>query len=230
MFIARQPIFDRNMNVFGYELLYRASQDSTCYKGTSAASSTATVLIGLMELGLENIVEDRKAFVNFDYDFLLSDAIELIHPEKMIIEVLETTTLDDRIAVRLEELKKRGYRIALDDFEEDIRSVTLLDSIEIIKYDIMITPLNTIASDVKYAIGKKKKLLAEKIETQEEYDLAKKMGFHLFQGYFFSKPNSSCQETLLFAIWDPEQVKFPESRAYKKPNYFKPLFRRKKGA
>ena len=189
MFIARQPIFDRNMKVFGYELLYRAGQDSTCYKGTSAASSTATVLLGIMELGLENIVEDKKAFVNFDYDFLLSDGIELIQPEKMIIEVLETTSLDEKIAERLKELKKRGYRIALDDFEDDIRSITLLDSIEIIKYDLIITPLDKIASDVKYAIGRKKILLAEKIETQDEFELAKKMGFHLFQGYFFSKPS-----------------------------------------
>ena len=189
MYIARQPIFDRNLNVYGYELLYRAEQDATCFKGTSAASATATVLLGLMELGLENIVEKKKAFVNFDYDFLLTDAIELIHPEKMIIEVLETTSLDERIGVRLQELKERGYKIALDDFEKDIKTVGLLDSVEIIKYDIMITPLTQITEDVRYALDKNMILLAEKIETQEEFELAKKMGFHLFQGYFFSKPN-----------------------------------------
>ena len=188
MFIARQPIFDKNMNVYGYELLYRAGHNATSYQGSSAVSSTATVMIGLLELGLENIVEDRKAFVNFDYEFLLSDSIELISPEKMVIEVLETTTFDQKIAERLSELKHKGYRIALDDFEKEIKSIQLLDSIEIIKYDIMLTPLQQIKEDVKFALGKGKILLAEKIETQEEYETAKSMGFQLFQGYFFSKP------------------------------------------
>lgn len=189
MYIARQPIFDKNMIVYGYELLYRAGHDASSYQGNSAVSSTATVMIGLLELGLENIVEDKKAFVNFDYDFLLSDAIELISPEKMIIEVLETTTLDQKIAERLGELKSKGYRIALDDFEKEIKSIYLLDSIEIIKYDIMLTPFQQIADDVRYALDKGKVLLAEKIETQEEFEIAKSMGFHLFQGYFFSKPH-----------------------------------------
>jgi EAL and modified HD-GYP domain-containing signal transduction protein len=188
MFIARQPIFDRDMNVYGYELLYRMSEQACCYGSTTYENSTATVLGGLFELGLERIVGNKKAFVNFDYKFLLSDAIELINPKTLVIEVLENVEVDDLLLKRIEELNKKGYKIALDDFSENLQSYPIVPIANIIKYDILITPLDKIEADVKDAIAKNKVVLAEKIETEQEYIKAKKMGFHLFQGYFFSKP------------------------------------------
>ena len=188
MFIARQPIFDRVKKVYGYELLFRAGENSHIYSDSSAENSTATVLGGLFELGIEKIVGNSRAFVNFDYNFLMSEAIELINPEKMVLEILENTKADDKIIKRVKELKKIGYKTALDDFEEDIDEYPLVDHVDIIKYDLIVTPLNTIEYQVKKALKRKKILLAEKIETEEEFEVAKKMGFHLFQGYFFSKP------------------------------------------
>ncbi len=188
MFIARQPIFDRVKKVYGYELLFRAGENSLIYSDSSAENSTATVLGGLFELGIEKIVGNSKAFVNFDYNFLMSEAIELINPEKMVLEILENTKADDKLIKRVKELKKIGYKTALDDFEEDIDEYPLVDHVDIIKYDLIVTPLSTIEYQVKKALKRKKILLAEKIETEEEFEVAKKMGFHLFQGYFFSKP------------------------------------------
>lgn len=188
MFIARQPIFDRSKEVYGYELLFRESDTSTAYSGKSAESSTAVVLGGLFELGVSEIVGKKRAFINFSYDSLMSDTILLIDPFTLVIEVLESVNVDNRLTNRLYELKKMGYRIALDDFAENIESYQVAPLADIIKYDVMLTPLDTIQNDVKYALKQKKILLAEKIETEDEFNKAKMMGFHLFQGYFFSKP------------------------------------------
>jgi c-di-GMP-related signal transduction protein len=188
MFIARQPIFDRAMQVYGYELLFRATQDSSTYTANSPEASTAAVMEGLFESGLEEVVGSAKAFVNFNYNLLISDTVELIGPETMVIEVLENTKADDVLLERIQTLKQRGYRIALDDFEEDIRDFAIVPYADIIKYDIMITPLDQIRADVEIAKRKRKILLAEKIEKEEDFLKAKEMGFQLFQGYFFSKP------------------------------------------
>jgi len=188
MFIARQPIFDRAMNVYGYELLFRTDEQASSYGLATAESSTATVLGGLFELGLNQIVGEKRAFINFDYHFLLSDSVELIDPDILVIEVLEDVEVDDRILLRIKDLKDKGYKIALDDFAESIQTYPIVPISDIIKYDILLTPLDTLKKDVQFGIEKGKIMLAEKIETQEEFIKAREMGFHLFQGYFFSKP------------------------------------------
>lgn len=188
MYIARQPIFDKNMNVYGYELLYRVQEGSSAYEGYSSDGTTATVLGGLFELGLDQIVGNKKAFINFDNEFLLSDGILLIEPDTLVIEVLEHVRVDAALIERILYLKEKGYAIALDDFEELYQEYPLIPSADIIKYDLLRTPLKTLGKEVRYALNEGKVLLAEKIETDEEFQIAKDMGFSLFQGYFFSKP------------------------------------------
>lgn len=95
MYIARQPIFDKSMNVYGYELLYRDSITAEAFNDSSAKIATATVLGGLFELGINDISNNKKSFVNFDHEFLFSDSIELIEPENLIMELLENTDSDD---------------------------------------------------------------------------------------------------------------------------------------
>ena len=143
----------------------------------------------LFETGLNSIVDDSKAFVNFNYNFLLSESIELINPEKLIIEVLEDVEVDDILMERLLALKDKGYKIALDDFIKNYYDYPIVSIADIIKYDIIATPLDSIELEVKAAIREGKIVLAEKIETEEEYESAKAIGFHLFQGYFFKKPS-----------------------------------------
>lgn len=189
MFIARQAIFDRSMNVYGYELLHRDSAKAKKFNPISPNQSTANVLNGLFELGIDVISSNKKSFINFNYDFLFSDSIELIDPENLIIEVLEHTKIDDRLIVRLTELRNKGYKIALDDFVEDINTYPLIPIAHIVKFDLIETPLHLIQKDVQKALTNQKILVAEKVETKEEFEQAKKMGFHLFQGFFFQKPN-----------------------------------------
>lgn len=189
MFIARQAIFNRSMKVYGYELLYRDSKTAKGFNHASAVKSTATVLSGLFELGIDNISNSKKSFINFDYEFLFSDSIELIKPDNLIIEILENTPIDKQLINRIAVLKEKGYKIALDDFVENYDSFPLISLIDIIKYDLIETPLHSIEKEVSRALRDGKTLIAEKVETQEEYKAAKKMGFHLFQGYFFERPN-----------------------------------------
>ncbi len=189
MFVARQPIFNKKLDVFGYELLFRSGQKSTGFDGTSSTGATAGVLGELFESGINSLVENKYALINFDEDLINSDSIELVSPDCLIIEVLETVKVDDVLVDRLRELKNKGYKIALDDFEEDYNSYPLVPLADIIKFDIIVTPLQEIETSVNEALAQNKIILAEKIETQEEFLQAKTMGFHLFQGFFFSKPS-----------------------------------------
>ena len=189
MFIARQPIFNKRLDVYGYELLFRLDKESAHYDGVSSEGATAAVIGGLFEEGLMNIVEDKYAFINFDENVIHSNALELISPDRLIVEMLEGVKVSDKLIKRLEEIKRKGYKIALDDFVEDYQAYPLVSIAKIIKYDLRATPLNTIEEEVKRARSEGKTILAEKVETREEFIKAKEMGFHLFQGYFFSKPN-----------------------------------------
>lgn len=189
MYIARQPIFNKEMDIYGYELLYRSNFNSSSFGEANPTNATATILSDLFETGIDQIVDGTKAFINFDYDFILSDTIELIDPNSLVIEVLENVIVDHKLYERLRELKALGYRIALDDFAENYDEYQLVSIADIIKYDIILTPLDTIGTEIKKAREQKKIILAEKIETEEEFLKAKQMGFLLFQGYFFSKPS-----------------------------------------
>jgi EAL and modified HD-GYP domain-containing signal transduction protein len=188
MFIARQPIFNAQLEVYGYELLFRLNRQSTQFGGVSSQGATAMVITGLFESGLENLIEDKIAFINFDEIFIHSDAVELIKPDRMIVEMLENIEVSDNLMERLTDIKAMGYSIALDDFAQTYQTYPLTPLADIIKYDIMITPLDTIAADVPTGLAQGKTLLAEKVETEDEFNQAKEMGFSLFQGYFFSKP------------------------------------------
>ncbi len=189
MFIARQPIFNKKLSVFGYELLFRLDIKSTAFGDVSSDKATATVISGLFEEGIDRIVENKYALVNFDEEFIHSDSIELISPDRLIIEMLENINVDNRLIARLEELRSKGYKIALDDFVEKYEDYPLVPIAKIIKFDLMETPLETIKDDVQRALLDRKIILAEKVETKEEFLQAKEMGFNLFQGYFFSKPS-----------------------------------------
>ncbi len=188
MYIARQPIFNRDLKVYAYELLYRSSSEDTYFENVSGTIATATLLGALLELGLKQIVSDKKAFINFDEEILLSETPFLLPMDNVVIEILETVKPDVEIISRLKKLSERGYWLALDDFDEDYDTFPFVKCANIIKFDVRQKPLSEIKDSVEKALNDNKIILAEKVETQEEFELAKEMGFHLFQGFFFSKP------------------------------------------
>ncbi len=188
MYIARQPIFNRDMKVYAYELLYRDDINSSRFGSTSNQVATATVMAGLFENGINNITDGKKAFVNFDEEMLFSDVPYLFKPNELVIENLETVRATEQVVDRITKLREDGYTIALDDFVEDYDSYDLVEQARIIKFDLIATPLSEISEPVKKALRDGKLILAEKVESLEEFEEAKRMGFHLFQGFFFQKP------------------------------------------
>lgn len=187
-YVARQPIFDRKLEIIGYELLYRDSYNNAFpYKTTSCI--TQRLYIEQHLTYNSTILKKKLGFVNFDYDDLINK-LPLDFPNSMyVVEVLETCQPDKHLFNSLICLKNIGYTIALDDFSIfDMRWKAFVAIADIIKIDIQSYPLESIDNLVKKLKLDKKTLLAEKVETYHEYYLAKSMGFDFFQGYFFSKP------------------------------------------
>lgn len=218
MFIARQPIFNRKLEVYGYELLFRSQGESAQFDGTSSIGATASVLGGLFESGIKCLVENKFAFINFDEHFINSDSVELVPPESLIIEMLENVKINNNLINRLSELKSKGYKIALDDFVQDYADYPLVPIADIIKFDLIETPLHEIGANIGAALAQKKIILAEKIESQDEFLLAKDMGFHLFQGFFFSRPQIALKSNYK---WTPkvQYMKLLEELREEEPSF-----------
>lgn len=189
IFVARQPIFTRKKNVFGYEMLFRNGLENS-FPNIDGDTATSKVLSNtFFSFDLNEILGKKPGLINFTKELILQKTPLLFPKEHIIIEVLEDIEPDKKIISALSQFKKAGFRIALDDFIYDKKFIPMIELCSIIKFDLVATPLHTLEHIVKdiqsnYRIT----LLAEKVETYEEFETAKKMGFALFQGYFFSKP------------------------------------------
>ncbi len=188
IFIARQPIFDKRMNVVAYELLYRSGKANSALSDDDAA--TASVLVnGLVAIGLETLTDRKKAFVNFTRNLLLDETASVLPPESLVVEVLETVESDPVLLDALRKLKSAGYTIALDDYIESYEYEDIVSLADIIKVDFVHSDLSSVARIAQRFMGGKVRLLAEKVETKEQFELASRLGYTYFQGYFFSKPS-----------------------------------------
>lgn len=190
IFVARQPIFDRNHEVYAYELLYRDSEQN--YFSGNVASDVATSILlmnSFMNFGINNLVGDHKAFLNFEKALVMNDIPQLLSSHNVVIELLEDVVPDTPFMRKIQELKEKGYTIAIDDFVEGYAFENLVEQCEIIKVEFLGQSRASIEKICRYWKPKGKILLAEKVETREDYEWAKSIGFDLFQGYFFSKPS-----------------------------------------
>ncbi len=190
-YIGRQPIFDKNLKVYAYELLFRSGEvnDANVVDGDSATSNV--FINALTEIGMEKLVGNHKAFINLTHNHIIGMS-ELPLPEmkdRLVLEILEDVKADEKIVAAVNELVNDGYTIALDDFIYHESLQPLVDMSDIIKIDLMAISKDELGDYVgKFSDGKRK-LLAEKVETQQEFEHCKELGFDYFQGYFFSKPN-----------------------------------------
>jgi EAL and modified HD-GYP domain-containing signal transduction protein len=186
--LGRQPIFGANMEVLGYELLFRESREdiAAVFDGDRA---TADVLNRCAELGLQDIVGSHLAFINFGRHFLLRDYCETLPHQQAVLEVLETVEGDPEVLKRLKELRTKGYRVALDDFVFVDSALPLLDVADFVKVDVLATPQEDLGSNVTRLREFPVQIIAEKVETHEQFQLCKEAGFDYFQGYFFCRPD-----------------------------------------
>lgn len=187
-FIARQPIFDRDMRIYGYELLYRQSK-ANYFSGIDDDQATAELIRNtFLVMGLQELTDGANAFINFSKGLIDSDVPFLLPKEKIVVEVLERGKATLATVEACKRLKTMGYKLALDDFVADQNNRPLIEMADIIKIEFPAVSKNEQTSLMQHC-GKQVKFLAEKIETREELKQAAAMGYDLFQGYFFSKPS-----------------------------------------
>ncbi|MET1032764.1 EAL and HDOD domain-containing protein [Domibacillus tundrae] len=193
IFMARQPIFDNQERVFAYELLYRNSEINA-FPDVPHEQATIEVLIhSFVTIGIEKIAQGHPCFINFSKTLLEQKVAENFSPQYVVVEVLEDVPITRELVDTLRQLKWKGYSIALDDFVIQ-KEVDLYDELFMLTTYIKVDFLHSTPAD-RSAIEQKVKnnfphiaLLAEKVETREEFEQAKRAGYKLFQGYFFSKP------------------------------------------
>lgn len=188
IYIARQPIFNAHRKLHAYELLYRGTKEATLTSVNGERATTSLLSSAFLTEGIEIISGTKPCFVNFTEDLLVKK-IPLSFPKrKIVVEVLEDVRPTKAILEACRQLVKEGYTLALDDFVYDRSLEPLIELAEIVKIDFRLTPIDTIHKTLYRLRRFKIKLLAEKIETPEEFSKALTMGFTYFQGYFFSKP------------------------------------------
>ena len=186
-FVARQTILTSDESVFGYELLFRDGVEDFFSNPDVDAASRSTLNTSML-IGLDVLCNGRRAFINCTRDILLKDYITLLPSVQVVIEVLETVPADDLVVAACRRMKEAGYLIALDDFAVNDPREALTDLADIIKVDLRATSAADAAAMVKKYGPWRCRMLAEKVETREEFVAAKKAGFLYFQGYFFRRP------------------------------------------
>jgi len=190
IYVARQPIFKRDKKILGYELLFRDGS-SSFFTGEDGNIATSKVLSNsFFSIGIESITGKSPAFINFTRDLLLKQAPHLFPKENLAVEILEDTMPEEDVIKACQELSKKGYTIALDDFFYRSGMKPLIAIADIIKFDFRSTPVEKIKRDIERFSRYNIKFLAEKVETNEEFQTALEIGCEYFQGYFFSKPET----------------------------------------
>ncbi|MFJ7731956.1 EAL and HDOD domain-containing protein [Lysinibacillus sp. NPDC097231] len=193
VFIGRQPIFNLHEQVVAYELLYRSKNGNSFPMVDSDAATVDVLVNSFLSIGIEEVTKGKPCFVNFTENLLMSSINEYLNPSEVVIEILEDVPLTPQLVDRVIELKSYGYKIALDDFilDEHVQVYDeLFANIDYIKVDFLLSPLlermeieNKVKENFPHI-----KLLAEKVETRNQFEVAKRSGYELFQGYFFEQP------------------------------------------
>jgi EAL and modified HD-GYP domain-containing signal transduction protein len=187
-FLARQPILGRDQHLVAYELLFRMA-GSTEANVTDDAAATAAVISHASQLGMEHVVGAQLAFVNVSADALMGDYVRFLPADKVILEILETVRATPELVARVAELKSLGFKFALDDVvaeSDDVRALFKL--VDVIKIDVKGVDPARLPALTEALRRDNKKLLAEKVETLEEFSLCLELGFEYFQGFYFARP------------------------------------------
>lgn len=188
IFLGRQPILDTKQNVVGFELLFRSAQSLTANIIDHSQASADTIINAFCGFGLQEVLGKHRNFINVNTEFLMSDLIELLPREQVVIELLEIVEITNDIVERCSRLKDMGFALALDDFSYSSAYEPMFDLVDIVKIDLLQTSQPALSEIVRYLKNKPVTLLAEKVETLEQFNECQGLGFDLFQGYYFARP------------------------------------------
>ncbi len=189
IYVARQPIYDSNVDLFGYELLYRGSAMATAARGLSSDHMSSTVVMhSLVDLGMTQITGGKRGFLNFSRDMLVNNFWELFNPRHVVIELLETVEPDPDVVNACARLTAAGYTLALDDFVNAPGYEPILEHAKLVKLDVLGRTAEELATAMDPLRPYDVAFLAERVENGEVYGFCRELGFSLFQGYHFSRP------------------------------------------
>ncbi len=188
VYLGRQPILDTAMNVAGYELLFRSSDANFCNATDDVMATSQVIVNAVLGVGLDRLLGGKPAFINFDRTLLLGDWTTLLPPDKVVIEILESVKPDNEVLTVCNRLQQQGYAVALDDCLDDARTAAFAPYIDILKADFRLTSPRQQENMVRQYKKLNIRMLAEKVETDAEFQRAKQQGFDFFQGYFFARP------------------------------------------
>lgn len=189
LFLARQPIFSRDHELVGYELLYRQHAGSRSAHGGHRHSSRDLILHAFSNDGLASLTRGKTGFINFTREMLLARYHELLDPRRVVVELLEDVPSDPDVVQACQQLVKAGYTLALDDFDAaSTPHAELIDLARIIKIDVLDRSPAEIRELIAPLRHRPVRLLAEKVETADVHHECRELGFHLFQGFFYQHP------------------------------------------
>ena len=187
-FLGRQPILDRNQEIIGFELLFRAAERNVAEFESYSQASASVITSALASFGIDEVLGGKLGFINVHLGLLLSEMLEVLPVDQTVLELLEFIELDEQVLERCRELKEIGFKLALDDHEFSSDNSAIYDVVDIVKIDILQVGMDALPAIVRELRRTPVKILAEKVETVEQFDVCFRMGFDLFQGYFFERP------------------------------------------
>lgn len=187
-FVARQPILNRDQKVVGYELLFRSGLENYFHCDDPDRATSSVLIDSFLLFGLKMLTGGHRAYINFTHSLLSQHYATLLPKEQVVVEIVESVRPEPEILSACEEMKVAGYQLALDDFAPGDGREPLIPFADVIKVDFRAIPVEVRKSLVKTYSNRKTKMLAEKVETREEFREAAKLGYEYFQGYFFCRP------------------------------------------
>lgn len=187
-FLGRQPILDRNQEIVGFELLFRSAEANYAQFESYSQASASVITTALATFGIQEVLGGKFGFINVHLGLLLSEMLELLPTNLTVLELLEFIKLDETVVERCRELRELGFRLALDDHVFNKNNSSVYNVVDIIKIDILDSDMEQLPGIVRELRQWPVKILAEKVETVEQFEACYKMGFDLFQGYFFERP------------------------------------------
>lgn len=225
-FVGRQPILDQSQQIVAYELLFRDSAQARVAGVTDAVQATSQVLINtFMHFGIDQVLGNKQAFINISEAMLLGNVLETLPAGKVVLEILEDVQPTPAVLQRVQQLRGQGYSFALDDFVYKPEMEPLIAEVAFIKFDVRALGMREFESQLRLLRGRGPALLAEKVETREEFESCQRQFVTHFQGYYFAKPQTLSTKRLDPAAHNLMQL-FGLVTSHAEPRAIEEAFRR----
>lgn len=190
LYLGRQPILDVKENLVAFELLFRSSRMNGAQIDDDLVATATVINHAFSELGVDAVLGHYTGYINLSAALLMSDVIELLPKDRVVLELLETVEITERLITRLKELRAAGFRLALDDYVGDeAQYVKVLDLVDVVKVDVSVLTTEELAAVTGRLKRWPVRLLAEKVDTKAQVERCMALGYELFQGYYFAKPS-----------------------------------------